>query len=283
VLRLTLFAIFKLWCFVSSVVLKFPPERKAPNRYAGLEMNMMKIKIAQLIVGKDIDINQEKILKEISMAESDEWIIFPEAILSGYYPDEDVYTAGLDWALIQIKLDELERVVREKRCHCLLGSASFIENAWRNSVYTFSYLKDRVRHDKIQLSKLDKKHFKSGNALKSYELQGIRYGTLACRELIFPQQWLDLKRAGSQVIFHLNNAIQPHDVQWRHILITRAIENSVFVVSVNNADSPQLLASYVINPRGEIIAETMTEKEESIKVQIDLIQVIKDLEKREDY
>jgi hypothetical protein len=28
VLRLTLFAIFELWCFVSSVVIKIPPERK---------------------------------------------------------------------------------------------------------------------------------------------------------------------------------------------------------------------------------------------------------------
>lgn len=243
----------------------------------------MKIKIAQLVVEKDIELNLEKILEEISQAESNEWIIFPEAILSGYYPHEEVYTDGLDWELIQKYLGKIERLVKDQRCHCLLGSASFIDHAWRNSVYTFSYLKERVRHDKVQLSKLDKKHFKAGSTLSSYELQGIRYGALACRELIFPQQWSDLKRAGSQVVFHLNNAIQPHDVLWKHILITRAIENSVFVVSVNNAASPQRLASYVINPRGKILAETMTEKELSIKVTINLDQIIEDLEKREDY
>jgi hypothetical protein len=33
VLRLTLFAIFELWFFVSSAVLKNPPERKAADRY----------------------------------------------------------------------------------------------------------------------------------------------------------------------------------------------------------------------------------------------------------
>jgi len=32
VLRLTLFAIFELWFFVSSAVLKAPPERKAADR-----------------------------------------------------------------------------------------------------------------------------------------------------------------------------------------------------------------------------------------------------------
>lgn len=243
----------------------------------------MKIKIAQLIVERDIESNKDKILREIFDAEKDEWIIFPEAILSGYYPNEEIYTNGLDWKLIKKHLDNIEGLVKDKKCHCLLGSASFIDDTWRNSVYTFSYQKNRVRHDKIQLSKLDKKHFSPGNTLVNYELQGTQYGMLACRELIFPNQWSTLKMSGSQIIFHLNNAVQPHDVLWKHILITRAVENSVFVVSVNNADSPQKLASYVINPKGQILAETMPEREQSISIEINLSLVIKNLDRREDY
>jgi omega-amidase len=243
----------------------------------------MKIKIAQLIVQRDIESNKEKILKEIAKVEKDEWIVFPEAILSGYYPVEKIYTRGLNWKLIQNYLNEIEHFVKEKKCHCLLGSATLINDVWRNSVFTFSYLNNSVRHDKIQLSKLDKKHFVAGENLMSHNLNGINYGMLACRELIFPNQWLALKMAGSQIIFHLNNAIQPQDVLWKDMLITRAIENSVFVVSVNNADSPQQLASYVISPRGEILAETVKQKEQSLKVEIDLNQVIENLERREDY
>ncbi len=243
----------------------------------------MKIKIAQLIVRKDIESNKENILNEIAKVETDEWIVFPEAILSGYYPAEEIYTKGLNWKLIQNYLDEIENFVKEKKCHCLLGSATLINNVWRNSVFNFSYLNNFVRHDKIQLSILDKKHFGSGENLMNHNLNNVNYGMLACRELIFPNQWLELKMAGSQIIFHLNNAIQTQDGLWKHMLITRAIENSIFVVSVNNADFPQQLASYVINPKGEILAETVKQKEQSLKVEIDLNQVIENLNSREDY
>jgi len=243
----------------------------------------MKIKIAQLIVGRDIESNKEKILNEIAKVEKDEWIVFPEAILSGYYPAEEIYTKGLNWKLIQNYLDEIEHLVKDKKCHCLIGSATLMNDVWRNSVFTFSYLKKFIRHDKIQLSKLDKKHFGAGENLISHNLNSINYGMLACRELIFPNQWLELKMAGSQIIFHLNNAIQTQDALWKHMLITRAIENSIFVVSVNNAESPQKLASYVISPSGQILAETKTQVEQAIKVELELEQVISNLAERQDY
>lgn len=243
----------------------------------------MKIKIAQLVVQNDIELNRKKIIQEISKCKKDEWIVFPEAILSGYYPHEEVYTRGLKWELIQHYLIEIENLVKERQCHCLIGSASFQNQSWKNSVYVFSYLKEPVRHDKIYLSKLDKKHFNSGESLQCFELQSITFGVLACRELIFPELWSDLKKRGSKIIFHLNNAIQPHDILWKHILITRAIENSVFVISVNNAESPQRLASYVISPSGEILVETMVEKESTMTTTLSLEKVITNLAQREDY
>ena len=44
----------------------------------------------------------------------------------------------------------------------------------------------------------------------------IKYGLLACIELLFPAQWSELKNQGAQIIFHLNNAIQRHDA-WNRI------------------------------------------------------------------
>jgi predicted amidohydrolase len=46
----------------------------------------MKIRIAQLIVGRDIESNKEKILNEIAKVEKDEWIVFPEANLEWLLP-----------------------------------------------------------------------------------------------------------------------------------------------------------------------------------------------------
>ena len=243
----------------------------------------MKIRIAQLIVDTNIDSNRDKILKEISQTKEDEWIVFPEAILSGYYPSEKEYTKKLDRDKIRTYLNEIEEHVIEKRCHCLLGSASTINQVWYNSIYFFSYLSKSKRHDKKYLSKLDKTHFVSGEKLKKYSLGDIDFGMLACRELIFPQEWISLKQSGVKIVFHLNNAIQPHDILWKHILISRAIENSIFVVSVNNGEKLQKLGSYIIKPNGKIIAETNTGCEETISVDINLNEVTDDLSKREDY
>lgn len=243
----------------------------------------MKVRIAQLAVSKNIDENSKKILDEISRTGKDEWIVFPEAILSGYYPSEEKYTECLDWDKIEGYLQEIEHCVLQMQCHCLLGSATKIEGQWFNSTYFLSYANESKRHDKKHLSKLDRKHFSPGKKAENYILDNINFAMLACRELIMPQEWIDLKKQGVQVVFHLNNAIQPHDVLWKHILITRAIENSIFVVSVNNGEKPQKLGSYIIGPGGKIIAETKVQCEETICAEIDLTEVIGNLEQREDY
>jgi len=243
----------------------------------------MKVKIVQLSVKKDISLNKSKIIDALNGAEKDEWVIFPEAMLSGYYPNEANYTSGLDWPDISDSLNEIKRLAIKKECHCVLGSATKTNEAWHNTLLVFSYLHEDVSHHKIQLSALDKNHFAAGLSVKSYQISRIKFGLQACRELLFPSQWTKLKTDGAKIIFHLNNAIQPQDSIWKHILISRAIENSIFVVSVNNAESPQQLSSYIINPKGEILAETQIQKEEFIRYTIDLNQVIEDLSQRKDF
>jgi predicted amidohydrolase len=244
----------------------------------------MKLKIVQLKVEKDIRLNKTKIIGALDGAEKDQWVIFPEAMLSGYYPNEANYTSGLDWPYISDSLTEIRRLAIKRECHCVLGSATKMNEAWHNTLLVFSYrLNEGSGHHKIQLSAPDKNHFEPGEDVKVYEVNSIKFGLQACRELLFPSQWAKLKSDGAKIVFHINNAIQPHDSIWKHILISRAIENSIFVVSVNNAESPQKLSSYIISPNGEILAETQTQKEAFISYTIDLNQVIEDLSQRKDF
>lgn len=243
----------------------------------------MRIRIVQLVVDRDISSNLAKILAALGTAEIGEWVIFPEAVLSGYYPDEHIFTAGLSWERISNLLEEIKEVVERKLIHCILGTATRIDGVWRNTVLSLDSTAKKDMHHKIHLSKLDKNHFQSGKTLEVYETGGIQYGLLACRELLFPALWSELKSRGAQIVFHLNNAVQPHDALWKHILITRAIENSIYVVSVNNAASPQTLASYIIDPTGEVIIETQAQIEQSVSSEINLDKVIANLAEREDY
>lgn len=110
-----------------------------------------------------------------------------------------------------------------------------------------------------------------------YHIGGVNIGIQICREVVFPEPWLHLKRQGAQIIFHINNAIKPYDQTWEHILITRAIENRVFVCSVNNAAVPQKLTSYLIAPSGHVLLRADEQVEQTLVRTIDLSEV-QDLE-----
>jgi Carbon-nitrogen hydrolase len=115
---------------------------------------------------------------------------------------------------------------------------------------------ERSIYHKIQLLGSDLDHFTSGNEALFRSVRDVNFGILACCE--------------PQVIFHINNAVKPADEIWKHLLLARGVENSVYVCSVNNANSPQALASYVIAPCGKILLKTRVRTEEVLTVKLDL-------------
>ena len=52
----------------------------------------MKIHLAQLVVENDLAVNFAKIRRVMAGVQADEWVVFPEASLSGYFPDDPAYT-----------------------------------------------------------------------------------------------------------------------------------------------------------------------------------------------
>lgn len=243
----------------------------------------MHIRIVQFVVERDIASNTRRILRHLRDARPGDWVVFPEAALSGYEPADQHYAASLDWTRISSGLDEIRAAVVSQACHCVIGTARRHGEKWRNAALVLSHTGVEAVHDKIQLSTLDRHHFEPGDRLDTFEVAEVTCGLQACRELLFPDQWAVLKARGAQVVFHLNNAIQPHDAVWKHVLVARAVEQSLFVVSVNNAAAPQALASYVIGPDGHVLAESRPQVECEIGVGIDPRRVIAHLDQRQDY
>ena len=243
----------------------------------------MKISIAQLIVGRDIAANLSRIQPACEAARPGDLVVFPEGVLSGYFPDDDAFMRRLDAERIEAALGEIERVVRVRQCHCIFGSATLADGAWRNSVITATAEGQRHVYHKIELSGLDRRHFTPGSASGVMRVGDLTFGVLACRELLFPSMWSRLKQAGAQIVFHINNAIQPHDRIWNHILIARAIEQGLFVCSVNNGAPPQELASYLIAPSGQVLLKTQTGRDDCVSAVINPGEAIPDLASRTDF
>ena len=243
----------------------------------------MKLTIAQVIVGQDIAANLNRIRVACESTQPGDWVVFPEGVLSGYFPDDDAFMRSLEAERIEAAIREIERVVRARRCHCIFGTATLTDGAWRNSVVTVTGEGQRHTYHKVELSGLDRRHFVPGTAPEVIRIGDLTFGVLACRELLFPAMWSRLKQGGAQIVFHINNAIQPQDRIWNHLLIARAIEQGLFVCSVNNGAPPQELASYLIAPSGQVLLKTETGRDHVVSAEINSGDAIPDLASRTDF
>lgn len=236
----------------------------------------MKVRIAQLLVTKDVNQNTEKILDVINQSDEKEWVIFPEGMVSGYYPEDDEFIKKLNWNQIENSIEKITSLVNQKSIQCIFGTALFEDENWYNSAIFVSRSGAKSLYKKVNLATLDRKCFVAGNRLDVFETDNIKFGIQLCRDNTFPEQWKILKKKGAQIVFHINNAIKENDMNRKHILISRAFENQFFVVSVNNASKPQTLPSMAVSPFGKVTFESKPQEESTNVVDLDLSEVKSD-------
>lgn len=240
-----------------------------PILYTKLEM---KIKLAQLATSSDITNNKKRIIEVINNTNKDTVVIFPEGMLTGYYPEKENFVQNIDKPMLAPSIEEIAEVTMKSRCAVIFGSISFENGRAYNSSY-LTYRGNTQEYRKCNLSTLDRHHFHPGNKLEVYTILDATAGIQMCRENAFPEQWTYLKTLGAKVVFHPNNAVAKYDGKKRHLLISRAMENQIFVVSVNTFNESGPLPSLVINPYGDVIYEAPLHTEAIKELEIDLNEV----------
>jgi len=233
----------------------------------------LKVILGQYVVSSSTQSNLAQIEAQLDSADQNSWVIFPEGMLSGYEPRDPEYIKSLDPDGIMAAIATIQQTCSVRNCNCVLGTAFPYEGRWYNASVAISGGEKPIIYLKNSLARLDHAHFTQGNLLKTYSFTKVTFGIQMCRELLFPEQWRALKLQGAQLVFHINNAIQPQDAIWRHMLITRALENQIYIVSVNNPASPQALPSCVISPTGQILVELSLQQEQAHEINLDLSQV----------
>jgi predicted amidohydrolase len=233
----------------------------------------MKVKLVQAEVSNDVDRNLGTMISNLEDSNPEEWVIFPEGMLSGYDPENPDFLNKIDFDKIQSSIEILKKLVQGKRCKCLFGTAYRIEDQWFNSVIILSPDREALFYHKNNLAYWDRVHFTQGSELSTFQIDRITFGIQMCREIVFPEQWKVLKHKGAQIIFHINNVIEVKDSVWSHLLISRAFENQCFVCSVNNCAFPQTLPSYQISPLGEVIYKSKVQTHDMSPCEIDLKNV----------
>ena len=109
-------------------------------------------------------------------------------------------------------------------------------------------------------------------------LGGVRVGVVVCVDALYPEPCRFLCSGGAQLLLNPSNIPENRVGTWRHVGVTRAVENGVFFAFINNTrtsypDGRRVVGhSFLASPRGEILAEAGGE-EAVLEAAVDLSQL----------
>jgi len=136
------------------------------------------------------------------------------------------------------------------------------------------------KYRKTHLYPSEHKYFRAGNKLPVFNTRICKLGVAICYDHAFPEVFRILALKGAQIVFIPIS--EPRGFEHLQNLRTRARaqDNQIFVASVNHVgaegDVMYCGESIIAGPRGEIIAQASSNKEEILIAEVDLDQILRE-------
>ncbi|GAE04736.1 aliphatic amidase amiE [Paenibacillus sp. JCM 10914] len=131
-----------------------------------------------------------------------------------------------------------------------------------NSMYVFNRKGEQIaKYSKMHLFRLmdEEKHLHAGEECVTFELDHMTAGASICYDIRFPELSRTLALGGAQVLFVPAQWPNPRLHHWRTLLLSRAIENQMYVVACNRVGTSGETSffghSMIIDPWGDVVAE----------------------------
>jgi len=227
----------------------------------------------------DKDANLGKIIKAIGVIDCD-LLVCPELCTTGYQFDSHSEVESLSESIPDgPTCRTLMQTARETGKGIICGIAEKDGSHYYNSAIFAGPEGYIGRYRKIHLFDEETLWFQAGNErLRVYSFQGALIGIMICFDWIFPEAARSLALLGAEVICHPANLILPY---CQDAMITRAIENRVYIVTANRWGAEQrgnrsrlqfTGRSQIVNPKGERLCQAAPdcEQSDSRKVPLDL-------------
>lgn len=204
-------------------------------------------------------------------------ILFPEMWNTGYALEHIHELADRGGAHTKQLIANFSR---KQRVNVIAGSvADVIAGQVRNTVYVFNR-EGQITADysKIHLFRLmdEEKYLTGGDKIGDISIDGISAGVLICYDIRFPELARRLALSGAKILFVPAEWPHPRLHHWRTLLMARAIENQMYVISCNRvgiSGTTEFFGhSMAVDPWGEIIVEG-GEDEQILFAEIDLSAV----------
>lgn len=109
-----------------------------------------------------------------------------------------------------------------------------------------------------------------GKGTRVFEMDGLRIGVMICADALYPEISRSLASKGAWIISNPSNIPEDRLGMWKHVGITRAIENGIFYVFINNTatqypDGRRITGhSFIAAPDGEVVFEADEDEQVTI-------------------
>jgi len=230
------------------------------------------------LIWEDVDQNLEHLQSQINLiSQPTDLIILPEMFTTGFTMNPELYAeniVGKGWSWM--KKNAIEKSV------AIVGSISVKEKGqYYNRLFWFFPDGTYQFYNKRHLFSMgnEPNHYVSGNSKIIIEYKGWRILPLVCYDLRFPVWSRNIKNAPYDILIYVANWPAARSYPWKQLLIARAIENQCFVVGVNRVGEDVNKINYsgdslVINARGEIMNEPISNEEKVETIQLNKIELI---------
>lgn len=250
----------------------------------GLKISLVQAELKLRNVDYNFDLIEEEIKK--AAKENPDAILLPEMWNTSFFPDDVEDLADVDGKRAQ---EFLSAISKDLHINIVGGSVS---RKTDGKLFNTSYIYDREGRN---LAAYDKAHlfspsgeddlFEKGESITTFELDGVKCGIATCYDIRFPEWIRMIALEGIEVLFVPAAWPEIRTTHWDTLNRARAIENQLFVVSVNsvgNTPSGKLggfsaiydpWGEYIVSPdskagikTGELLREDLREIRQSINV-----------------
>ena len=212
-----------------------------------------------------------------------DFLVFPELSLTGYVCRDFFYELAEPIDGPSVKT--LRQVAEENGLTIIFGMPleGTVKGVIYNSAVMISADGDIANYNKIYLPTHavfeEKRYFRPGHEVKSFEKNKCRLGLTVCYDLYFPEIYRILALEGVEVMFCIAASPSTRKDYFEILTKARALENGAIVVFVNRVGIEDGLyfwgGSHVVNPNGEVLAKARYYDEDVVSLSLNL----SDLEK----
>lgn len=226
----------------------------------------IKVAVAQILTYPDVAQSERKIARWIEAAAQvgADVVVFPEACLCGY-AYTPAYWATADPAAFQAAEARLTALAAAHDLAMVLGTAHQVDGRWYNSLLVVD--KGGVVRGRYAKTHLAEDWSTPGQALPIFEVAGVPACFLVCHDIRYPELVRLPALAGARVCYFCSceSGLLREDKlsAYRAMPISRAAENTIYVVMANTPADPHAMDSpsqshgnsKIIHPDGNVLDE----------------------------